>query len=223
MRLGFVQGPGAALPGGLSRDLGELRERGLIAGHVTAAAAYGGEHEAISVIGALDAAARRLGWDAAIAGPGRGSSARRRASATARWRRSTPPTRRSLSRCRRSSARGCRAPTRGRATAASATTRRRCSNCCWRRSGCRCPRPGISGWPLLDEAAPEGGSAQAALDDLIEITGGRHDLAVEPIDLDGYAASGLPARTMGRSIDDDPLFFAAPLAAGRALAGAVGG
>ena len=72
LRIGFVQGPGAALPGGLSRDLGELRERGLIAGHVTAAAAYGGEHEAISVIGALDAAARKLGWDAAIAGPGPG-------------------------------------------------------------------------------------------------------------------------------------------------------
>ena len=35
--------------------------------------------------------------------------------------------------------------------------------------------------------------------------------------------SGLPTRTMGRTIDEDPLFFAAPLAAGRALAAAVGG
>ena len=68
-----------------------------------------------------------------------------------------------------------------------------------------------------------GGSAQAALEDLIELCRGRHDLAVEPIDLSGYAASGLPARTMGRTIDEDPLFFAAPLAAGRALAAAVGG
>ena len=74
---------------------------------------------------------------------------------------------------------------------------------------------------LGDEAAPEGGSARAALDDLIQITAGRHDLAVEPIDLDGYAASGLPASTMGRPIDRDPLFFAAPLAAGRALVGAL--
>ena len=31
---------------------------------------------------------------------------------------------------------------------------------------------------------------------------------------DGYAASGLPARTMGRDLDEDPLFFAAALAAG---------
>ena len=38
-------------------------------------------------------------------------------------------------------------------------------------------------------------------------------------DLDGYAASGLPATTMGRGIEDDPAFFAAPLAAGAVLAG----
>jgi hypothetical protein len=37
-------------------------------------------------------------------------------------------------------------------------------------------------------------------------------------DLPGYVASGLPARTMGRSHDEDPLVFAAALAAGRALA-----
>jgi hypothetical protein len=84
------------------------------------------------------------------------------------------------------------------------------------------PEAELEGWPLLDTEAPEGGSAQAALDDLIETCRGRHDIAVERIDLDGYAASGLPSQTMGRSIDEDPLFFAAPLAAGRALAGAAG-
>ena len=36
------------------------------------APAYGGEREALSVIGALGAAAGPLGWDAAIAGPGPG-------------------------------------------------------------------------------------------------------------------------------------------------------
>jgi hypothetical protein len=86
------------------------------------------------------------------------------------------------------------------------------------------PEAELEGWPLLgDEEAPRGGSAQAALDDLIAICTGRHDLTVMPIDLDGYAASGLPATTMGRAIADDPLFFAAPLAAGRALAEAMGG
>ena len=34
------------------------------------------------------------------------------------------------------------------------------------------------------------------------------------------AASGLPTRTMGREIGEDPLFFAAALASGRALAAA---
>jgi hypothetical protein len=38
-----------------------------------------------------------------------------------------------------------------------------------------------------------------------------------PADLDGYATSGLPAQTMGRTLGEDPLFFAAPLAAGAAL------
>jgi len=48
-------------------------------------------------------------------------------------------------------------------------------------------------------------------------------LAVAGVDLDGYAASGLPATTMGRGIAEDPLFFAAPLAAGRAVAEAIDG
>jgi hypothetical protein len=77
---------------------------------------------------------------------------------------------------------------------------------------------------LGGEDAPEGGSAQAALEAIIDVCRRHdHDLAVEQIDLDGYARSGLPDRTMGRSIEEDPLFFAAPLAAGRALAAAIGG
>ena len=72
LKVGYVQTGGGALPGSLSRDVAELRERDLLCGHITAAPAYGGEHEAISVAGALDAAAHGLGWDAAIAGPGPG-------------------------------------------------------------------------------------------------------------------------------------------------------
>jgi hypothetical protein len=58
------------------------------------------------------------------------------------------------------------------------------------------------------------------LDELREACGDRHDLVVQPVDLEGYASSGLPARTMGRGLSDDPLFFAAALASGRALAAA---
>ena len=223
LRIGFVQGPGAALPGGLSRDLGELRDRGLIAGHVTAAAAYGGEHEAISVIGALDAAARRLGWDAAIAGPGPGilgsaTSFGHGAMAALDSAHAALALALPTLVCPRLSSSDPRPRHRGLSHHSASVLELLLA-------AVRVPVPeaGISGWPLLEESAPEGGSAQAALDDLIAITGGRHDLAVEPIDLDGYAASGLPARTMSRSIEDDPLFFAAPLAAGRALAGAVDG
>ena len=46
----------------------------------------------------------------------------------------------------------------------------------------------------------------------------RHRLLVGAADLDAYAASGLPTTTMGRSLAEDPLFFAAPLAAGTLLA-----
>ena len=87
------------------------------------------------------------------------------------------------------------------------------------------PEVGVEGWPLLDEAAepaPDSAEPQAALDDLIEVAGGKHDIAVHEVDLRGYAASGLPATTMGRSLPQDPLFFAAALAAGAALAAAAG-
>ena len=196
---------------------------GLICGHVTAGAAYGGEHEAISVAGALDAAGPRLGWDAIVVGPGPGSSARRRASATAGWRRSTRHTRRWRSACRRWSARGFRAPTSAIATAASAITRRSLLELLLAPVRVPVPEAEIEGWPLLAVEAPEGGSAQAALDDLIEICSGRHDIAVEADRPRRLRASGLPAQTMGRTLAEDPLFFAAPLAAGRALAGAVSG
>ncbi|MBA2505307.1 MAG: DUF3866 family protein, partial [Thermoleophilaceae bacterium] len=69
-RIGFVQTAGGALPGELSRTVADLTERGLIAGHITAAAAFGGGHEAISTAGGLHAGLTVLGWDAAIAGPG---------------------------------------------------------------------------------------------------------------------------------------------------------
>jgi hypothetical protein len=67
----------------------------------------------------------------------------------------------------------------------------------------------------VDIAVPEGD--QAILESLEEARGDRHRLRPAPADLDAYAASGLPSRTMGRSLAEDPLFFAAPLAAGTLL------
>jgi Protein of unknown function (DUF3866) len=222
LRVGFVQGAGGALPGSLSHDLVELRALGLICGHVTAGAAYGGEHESISVIGALDAAARRLGWEAVITGPGPGilGSATRFGhggmaaldAAHAAISLGLPTLL-----CPRLSSSDPRPRHRGLSHHSAAVLELLLAPV-------RVPVPEaeLEGWPLLGDA-PEGGSARAALDSLIEICGGRHDLAVEPVDLDDYAASGLPTTTMDRPIDDDPLFFAAALAAGRALAAATEG
>ena len=72
IRVGYVQTGGGALPGSLSRDVAELRERGLLCGHITAAPAYGGEHEAISASRAPSTPPRGLGWDAVLVGPGPG-------------------------------------------------------------------------------------------------------------------------------------------------------
>jgi hypothetical protein len=218
LSLGFVQTPGAALPGALSRDVVTLRERGLIAGHVTAGPCYGGEAEAISVPGALHAAAERLGWDAIVAGPGPGilGSATRYGhggmaaldvahSALALG----LPTLLSP----RLSARDPRDRHRGLSHHSAAVLELLLAPV-------RVPVPEThaGGWPT---EAPEGGSALDALAAVTEACSNRHDVAVEAVDLEGYAGAGLPVSTMGRSIEEDPLFFAAPLAAGRALAHAV--
>jgi hypothetical protein len=201
IRVGYVQTAGGALPGSMSRDVAALRERGLLCGHVAAAPSYGGEHEALSTVGALDAAASALGWDAALVGPGPGiigsdtefghggmvvlDSAH--------------------------AALSLRLPTilSPRLSAADPRDRHR----------------GLSHHTatVLDlllapvtVAVPEGEEEIAAR---IETAGGgSHPVFPAAVDLDGYAASGLPTATMGRSITEDPLFFAAPLAAGRLLA-----
>src|ERR1019366_6560833 len=46
----------------------------------------------------------------------------------------------------------------------------------------------------------------------------RHDWRRAKVDLPGYAVSGLSTETMGRSLSEDPLFFAAALAGGSAPA-----
>jgi hypothetical protein len=216
--LGYVQTPGAALPGTLSRDVADLRERGLLCGHVTAGPCYGGEAEAISVPGALHAAAEKLGWDAVVAGPGPGilGSATRYGHggmaaldvAHAALALGLPTL---LS--PRLSATDPRARHRGLSHHSESVLRLLLAPV-------RVPVPetDAGGWPT---DAPEGGSAHDALAAVTEACGDRHDVAVEEVELEGYSGSGLPTKTMGRALDEDPLFFAAPLAAGRALAGAV--
>src|SRR3954447_1267251 len=72
LSLGYVQTAGGALPGGHSRVVRELRGRGLLAGHITAAPTFGGEEEAITTAGAIHHGLADHGWDAVVCGPGPG-------------------------------------------------------------------------------------------------------------------------------------------------------
>jgi hypothetical protein len=200
LKVGYVQTGGGALPGTLSRDVAQLRERDLLCGHITAAPAYGGEHEALSVAGALDSAAGGLGWDAALVGPGPGiigSATRLGHGGMA-----------ALDSAHAALALDLPTLLSPRLSEADPRERHR----------------GVSHHTLtvlemllagVGVPVPEGHSEVAA--QLSSAAGDRHKLHEAPPDLAGYAASGLPARVMGRGIDEDPLFFSAPLAAGHVL------
>ena len=73
LRVGYVQTPGGALAGSRSEVVRELRARGTLAAHVTAAACYGGaDGETVTTIGAIDHGLGAEGgiWRSAAPGPG---------------------------------------------------------------------------------------------------------------------------------------------------------
>lgn len=219
LRVGYVQTAGGALPGALSRDVAELRQRGLLAEHVTAGPSYGGEREAVSLVGGIDAA-RALGWEAVVCGPGPGilgsATSYGHGGMTAL---DSAHAALALGRATLLSPRLSSSDPRPRHRGLSHHT---ASVLELLLGPVRVPVPEIEleGWPTGDEGVDQV-DLPSVLDALHEVCDDRHDVAVEPVDLEGYAASGLPAETMGRTIAEDPLFFAAPLAAGAAMAGAV--
>ena len=191
-RLGYVQTAGGALPGGHSCVVRELRDDGLLAGHLTAGPAFGGaDGESITTAAALHHGLTALGWDAAVAGPGPGilgsGSALGHGGLQA------------LDSAHTALALGCPALLVARMSSTDMRARHR----------------GLSHHTrtVLDlllapvSVAVPGGHEPADR--------GRHAWLARAADLDGYASSGLPNRSMGR---EDPLFFAAALAAGTALA-----
>jgi hypothetical protein len=218
LRVGYVQTVGGALPGSLSRDVSELRDRGLIVGHITAGATYGAEHEAISTLGALDAAAR-LGWEAVICGPGPGILG----SATEYGHGGIA----ALENAHAALALGLPTLISPRLSSSDSRPRHRglshhtATVLALLLGSVRVPVPEIelAGWPT-GEQGPDRVDLPSVLDALHRVCDDRHDVIVEPVDLEGYGASGLPAQTMGRTIAQDPLFFAAGLASGVALASA---
>ncbi|MCE3266657.1 MAG: hypothetical protein K0S15_1366 [Solirubrobacterales bacterium] len=214
LRIGYVQTPGGALPGSLSRDVASLRECGLLCGHLTAAAAHGGEREAISVPGALHAAADKLGWDAVVAGPGPGILG----SATALGHGGMSV----LDTAHAALALGL--PTLIAPRLSSGDPRRRHRGLSHHAEAVlrmllapvRVPVPELdeAEWPV----GPAGEDGESVLDRLRKACGKRHDIWVREAALDEYASSGLPSRIMGRDLVQDRLFYAAALAAGDALA-----
>jgi hypothetical protein len=204
LRVGYVQTGGGALPGSLSRDVAKLRERGLLAGHITAAPAYGGEHEALGVVGALDAAAK-LGWSAVLVGPGPGIIG-------------------SDTEFGHGGMAALESAHAALALGYPTVLSPRLSSSDPRERHLHLSHHTFTVLELLlgevEVVVPVGDLAGAAEAKryLTEAVGERHRLRELEVDLTAYLAAGLPTRTMGRSIDDDPLFFAAPLAAGTFLA-----
>lgn len=224
-RLGYVQTGGGALPGGHSRVVRTLRERELLAGHVTAGAAFGGEGEAVTAAGALHHGLRTLDWDAALCGPGPGiigsSSPLGHGGMAA------------LDSAHAALALG--APTLLVARMSSADSRARHRGISHHTltvldlllepvtvalpAGLRSPvgadlRAGLG----AVFGVPAASRPQLELDVDRPARVARHDWRRAAVDLPAFLASGLPAQTMGRGLIEDPLFFGAALAAGAALA-----
>ncbi len=195
-RVGYVQTAGGAWPGAMSRVVGELRERGLLAAHVTAGPAYGGEREAITTAGAIHHGVHDDGWDVAVCGPGPGilgsASALGHGGMAA------------LDTAHAAIALGCPTVVVARMSSGDPRERHRgISHHTLTVLGLLLSRAIVA---LPRDSDPE------LPDDY------RHDVRRVAVDLDGYEASGLPAKTMGRTLREDPDFFAAALAAGSVLA-----
>ncbi|HXE44063.1 MAG TPA: DUF3866 family protein [Conexibacter sp.] len=212
LKVGYVQTAGGALPGGMSDTVRQLRHRGLLAGHTTAGPSYGGAQEAITTAGGLHDGLAVEGWDAALVGPGPGilgsASALGHGGLVA------------LDSAHAALALGC--PTVLAARMSSGDPRER--------------HRGLSHHTRtvlelllapVTLAVPPGGPLFAEMDGIGEALDAAraagHDVVEAAVDADGYRASGLPTRTMGRTFDEDRRFFVAALAAGGALAELIGG
>jgi Protein of unknown function (DUF3866) len=197
-RIGYVQTVGGALPGSHSRVVRQLLDAELLAGHITAGAAFGAPHEAISTPGALHAGLTALDWDAAIVGPGPGILG----SATTLGHGGLA----ALDNAHAALALGATTILVPRMSSGDSRERHRGLSHHTETVLEMMLRPALVALPAGD----------------VYVLPGNHEARAAETDLDGYRASGLPASTMGRGIDDDELFFRASLAGGTVLAEEVG-
>jgi Protein of unknown function (DUF3866) len=225
LRLGYVQTDGGALRGSRSRAAAELRSRGLLAGHLTAGACFGGDGEALTTAGALHHGLHSLGWDAAVCGPGAdapGSACVLGRTALA-----------ALDSAHVALALGCATLLVPRMSSSDARERHRGIS-----------RHTLTVLDLLLEPvtvalpagmrSPVGADLRAGLGAVfggaiarrpaleldvqrpVRIT--RHDWRRARVDLPAFAASGLAMPATGCALAEDPLFFGAALAGGGVLA-----
>jgi hypothetical protein len=222
-QLGYVQCAGGALAGARSAAVGALRQAGLLAGHITAGAACGGEAEALTSAGALQHGLGALAWDAAVIGPGPGlaGSDERRAEAALAL----------------ESAHAALALGAATMLVARLSQRAESETLGIARgtlsvldlllepvtvalpAGVRSPvgselRAGLGSVFGARGATPEGGELDAARPARIA----RHDWRRAGIDLAAFAAAAGETGADRRAIGRDPLFFGAALAAGGTLA-----
>jgi Protein of unknown function (DUF3866) len=207
LRVGYVQTAGGALPGAMSDTVRQLLDRGLLAGHTTAGPSFGGAQEAITTAGAIHDGLSAERWDVALAGPGPGilgsGSALGHGGIVA------------LDSAHAAIALGCPTVLTARMSSGDPRERHRGLSHHTRtvlqlllRPVTLAVPPGVRVFSEMDGIGPALEAARAA----------GHEVVEAAIDAEGYRASGLPTRTMGRSFDEDRLFFAAALAAGGALA-----
>jgi hypothetical protein len=207
-RIGFVQTAGGALPGQLSDVVHTLIDQGLLSDQVTVAPCFGGRHEAITLEGALHAAAERLGWDAALIGPGPGilgsASAFGHGGLAA------------LHNAHSALAIGCDVVLAPRISSGDPRVRHHGLSHHTRSVLEMLLRP-------VKVPIPSGISSEAQSQ--LEAEGAEHQAVKVDVDalLERYRQSGLPIETMGRSLDEDTDFFRSALGAGVALAQAIGG
>ena len=222
-QLGYVQTEGGALPGSRSQTVAELVGRGLLAGHITAGASFGGEREAITCAGALHHGLRTLGWDAAICGPGPGILG----SATPLGHGGMA----ALDSAHAALSLGCEAVVVARMSSGDERARHRPIShhtltvldlllapvTVALPAGMRSP-VGTDLRAGLGAVFGAAGTAAVELDVERPARIARHDWRRAAVDLRAFAESGLAGATMGRGPVKDPLFFGAALAAGGVLA-----
>jgi len=193
LKVGYIQSVGGALPGGLSNVVKKMQVDGLLCGHITAGQSYGGQEEAISTAGALDYAFRESGWDVAVCGPGPGilGSGSRLGNGALE----------ALNSAHTALALGCKVVLVPRMSSGDQRDRHH---------GLSHHTQTVIQLLLkpVTVAIPE-------TDDVLHLEAfGGHNYRSVRVDVEGYVESGLPVKTMGRTVDQDRLFFAAALAGG---------